>query len=430
VTLVCFDLDGVLVDTEGLHATAFAKAMRDVGLPLRFGESARLAGLPTVRKLDFLGVPDDVRAQVTERKDGYAARALATLTRDEALVDLLARLHGLGWTLVCCTNNAHTARQTLDAIGVTSLFDEVYTAADHAPKPDPSMFLHAMEDHHATRTLAVEDSQPGLVAARQAGCRVLHVENRAGLTFEKVVKALPMWVADVQVVIPMAGRGQRFLDAGFTFPKPLIDVGGKPMVEVVVDCLSLDADYTFVVQAEHAERYALADTLQLVVPGSKMVRVDGVTEGAALTVLRAELDRDRPLMIVNSDQWFDIELGAFLYWMEHDPEIDGGLVTFTATHPKWSFVALGDDGCVTEVAEKRPISDEATAGIYYWSRAGDFIDSVADMVGANDRVNGEFYVAPVYNYGIKRGLEFRPYRLPDGCVKGLGTPEDLEAFLR
>ena len=149
----------------------------------------------------------------------------------------------------------------------------------------------------------------------------------------------------MNILIPMAGAGSRFEQAGYTFPKPLIEIHGKPMIQKVVENLNLEGRFIFLVQKEHYEKYALQYLLPLIAPGCEIVQVDGVTEGAACTTLLAKkfIDNDAPLITANSDQFIE-----FLNddWAE---ELcgDGGILTFNATHPKWSFAKLDEMGYVT-----------------------------------------------------------------------------------
>ena len=106
---------------------------------------------------------------------------------------------------------------------------------------------------------------------------------------------------------------------------------------------------------------------------------------------------------------------------------DGGIVTFKATHPKWSFAKVNDDGLVTEVAEKNPISDNATVGYYYWKHGSDFVKYAEDMIEKDIRVNNEFYVCPVFNQAIEDNKQVRVYDVKG--MWGLGTPEDLEYYI-
>ncbi|CAN7184104.1 glycosyltransferase family 2 protein [Phenylobacterium sp. LjRoot225] len=233
------------------------------------------------------------------------------------------------------------------------------------------------------------------------------------------------------IVVPMAGRGSRFADAGFKDPKPLIPVKGVPMIKLVIDNLrpSRPHRFVFICQREHVAAYDLERLLGLWAPGSAIVQLDGVTEGAACSVLTAEawLD-DSPLMIANSDQYLDIAIDDYLDAMEG---CDGLIMTMTASDPKWSFVAVDDQGFVTEVAEKVPISDEATVGVYNFARGRDFAEAAREMIAKDLRVNGEFYVAPVYNMLIEQGAKIAIHNIgaeADGMY-GLGVPSDLALFL-
>ena len=227
----------------------------------------------------------------------------------------------------------------------------------------------------------------------------------------------------------MAGAGSRFQQAGYTFPKPLIDVEGKPMIQLVVENLNIEANYIFVVQKEHRIKYNLDTLLNLIAPNCKIVEVDGITEGAACTALLAKdfIDNENPLFFANSDQFVEWDSNEFMYKM-NETEADGGIVTFKATHPKWSFAKINSEGFVTEVAEKNPISDIATVGVYYWKRGSDYVKYAEQMKEKNKRVNNEFYVCPVFNEAIEGGSKIRIFEIEK--MWGLGTPEDLEVFLK
>lgn len=236
----------------------------------------------------------------------------------------------------------------------------------------------------------------------------------------------------MNIVIPMAGRGSRFEKAGFTFPKPLIDVQNKPMIQVVVDNLGFDGTYIFLVQKDHYEQYALKYLLPLICQPNpcKIVQVEGITEGAACTVLLAKehIDNDDELVLANSDQWVDWDSDHFLSFLR-GKNADGGILTFHATHPKWSFARIDElSEKIVEVAEKRPISNIATVGIYYFKHGKDFVAGAERMIEKDIRTNGEFYVCPVFNELIEDGKKILPYWAPQ--MRGLGTPEDLDRFLK
>lgn len=235
----------------------------------------------------------------------------------------------------------------------------------------------------------------------------------------------------LNIVIPMAGRGQRFADAGYELPKPLIPIHGHPMIKVVIHNLapSVPHRFHFLLLREHAERYGLADSLRDWAPGCEILYVDQVTEGAACTVLlaRDHIDDDDPLMIANCDQYIDTDMDAYLATMDG---ADGLIMTMWADDAKWSFVRMDDAGRVTEVVEKQVVSNDATVGIYNYRRGKDFVQAADEMIAANLRVNNEFYVAPAYNQMIAKGANIRIHgigRVGDGMY-GIGVPADLESF--
>ena len=236
-------------------------------------------------------------------------------------------------------------------------------------------------------------------------------------------------IRDLQIVIPMAGKGQPFKDAGYTFPKPLIDLNGKTMVQLVIENLNFSGNHILICKKEHYEKYALNEMLSLFSPGCKIITVDKITEGAAVTVLLAKefINNDEELIIANSDQWLDWSSQHFLSFLRNKGG-DGGIVTFISTHPRWSFVKVDDLGLVTEVAEKKPISNIATVGIYYYKKGRYFVEAAEEMIRKNIRTNNEFYVAPTYNEMIAEGKKV--YSYPVAEMRGLGTPEDVRNFIK
>jgi dTDP-glucose pyrophosphorylase len=200
------------------------------------------------------------------------------------------------------------------------------------------------------------------------------------------------------------------------------------MIQAVVENLNVKAKFTYIVQQEHYEKYNLLHLLNLITPGCNIVTVDGMTEGAACTTLLAKefIDNDQPLMMANSDQIVEWDAGEALYAFTTDHS-DGSILTFEATHPKWSFAKLGEDGYVSEVAEKNPISNIATVGIYFWKKGSDYVKYAEQMIEKDIRTNGEFYVCPVFNEAILDGKKIRTYNISK--MWGIGTPEDLTTYL-
>lgn len=238
----------------------------------------------------------------------------------------------------------------------------------------------------------------------------------------------------MNIVVPMAGRGSRFANAGFVDPKPLIRVGGKPMIQWVIENVrpARPHRFIFIVLREHLEAYpAVPATLRTLCPGCAIVTVDAVTEGAACTVLLAKhlIDNDTPLMIANADQFVDLAIDDYLAEMELR-QADGLIMTFEADHPKWSYCRLDQELNVTEVVEKKVVSNEATVGIYNFRHGKDFVWAAEQMIARNLRSNGEFYVAPAYNLLVAQNRRIAVARTGReyAGMYGLGIPEDLAFF--
>lgn len=238
----------------------------------------------------------------------------------------------------------------------------------------------------------------------------------------------------INIVVPMAGHGSRFANAGYTDPKPLIPIGGRPMIEVVIENLrpSQPHRFIFLCQQAHLEQYGLGARLEAIAPGCAVVPVAQVTQGAACTVLlaRALIDDMTPLMIANCDQYIDAGIDDYLDRMAAE-NLDGLIMTMSADHPKWSYVRLDAEGAIVEVVEKQVVSNEATVGIYNFARGADFVAAADAMIAADLRVNGEFYVAPTYNAMIAAGarLGYHNIGADRAGMYGLGVPEDLDYFL-
>lgn len=234
----------------------------------------------------------------------------------------------------------------------------------------------------------------------------------------------------MQILIPMAGEGSRFAKEGYQYPKPLIDVAGKPMIQRVVENLQFDAKYIFLVRSEHLKKYnGLKNTLyQITNKKCSIIEVDGLTDGAACTALLAKhlIDTDEDLLIANSDQIVDYEKNNFLF-LKNVKFIDGIVFSFNATHPKWSFVRVNSSGYIAEVAEKNPISNIATCGIYWYRRGRDFVECAESMIRHKLKTNNEYYIAPVYNELINKDKNVIPFFV--NKMNGIGTPEDLKTYL-
>ncbi len=452
VKLIIFDLDGVLVEAKQIHYDTLNQALREIeivtGGNYVISETEHLSiydGLKTTQKLELLtknkGLHTEFYDEIWYRKQHLTIEAISQLQTNHVLVSVFKELRDRGYKLACCSNSIRrSVLVMLSKIGLIEYMDLILSNEDvKNSKPHPEMYWKAMSMMGVLpdETLIVEDSPHGLLAASRSRANVLRVNNPHDLEISKIIRKLeetktmsiPKWQGGkMNVLIPMAGAGSRFQQAGYTFPKPLIDVEGKPMIQVVADNLNIDATFIYVVQKEHRAKYNLDTLLNLITPNCKIVEVDGLTEGAACTTLLAKeyIDNDAPLVMANSDQFVEWDSNEFMYKMI-EQKVDGGIVTFKATHPKWSFAKIDEYGYVTEVAEKNPISDIATVGVYYWAKGSDYVKYAEQMIKKNVRVNNEFYVCPVFNEAIGDGKKIKTFNIDK--MWGLGTPEDLKYYL-
>ena len=452
IKLVVFDLDGVLVDARELHYEALNRSLKEIDPKYMVEREEHLStfdGLPTSKKLKMLtemkGLPLESHHTVWKNKQKHTINIISNeYGRDDRICNLLRDLKEEGLKVAVASNSIReTIKMVLLRKGFMEYVDFFYSNQDvKNPKPNPEIYLKCMVKAEVgpQETVIIEDSHIGREAAQRAGAHVCGVMNSDEVTKERVYgfieknkpKTLsrPKWQGgNMKVLIPMAGEGSRFQKAGYSFPKPLIEVNGKPMIQLVVENLNIDAQHIFVVRKEHEERYNIKHLLQLISPGCEVIFTDGLTEGAACTTLLAKefINNDEALLYANSDQFLEWDSNEFMYSMMAD-SIDGGMLTFEATHPKWSFAKLGPDGYVSEVAEKKPISNIATTGIYYWKHGSDYVKYAEQMIENNVRVNNEFYVCPVFNEAIADNKKIKIF--PTEKMWGIGTPEDLDTFLR
>jgi NDP-sugar pyrophosphorylase family protein len=238
----------------------------------------------------------------------------------------------------------------------------------------------------------------------------------------------------INIVIPMAGLGSRFSEAGFLKSKPFIDVMGVPMISRVMENLKYqDAHYILIARKEvlDSEKEIVRELYEKY--NVTFIEIDSLTEGTACTVLyaRKEINNELPLLIANSDQLVDSSIQDFI----NDclsKKLDGSILTFLDLdkNPKWSFAKIGSDNLVIKVKEKEAISNLATVGIYFFSKGKYFVDAALDMIVRNDRVNNEFYTCPVYNYMIAEKRKIGVFTISKQEMHGLGTPNDLMFYIK
>ena len=448
-SLIIFDLDGVLIDLKDSHyyslneaiGTFFPKFVISKEDHYKFYD-----GLSTKEKLELLtkktGLKKHFHHLIWERKQEKTLEWLYKIKINKKLQKIIKDL-AKNHDIVCCSNAVkNTIEISLKQLGIFDYFSRIYSNEDVTHiKPDPEIYISAMNDFGVLpeKVLIIEDSPKGLVAAYKTGAKVIRVDGTMDVSYEKIMEKIKMeknnkysWVDEkLNIIIPMAGEGSRFKDAGYTVPKPLIPLGNKTMIETVVDNLNISANYIFIVRDSYIKDYNIDSLLKRISPRCEIVSVKNLTEGAACTILLAKkyIDDDNSLLIANSDQYVDWDSIEFMYKMK-ESRCDGGILTFNSNNPKWSYAEINENGIVKRVAEKDPISSHATVGIYYWKRGADYVKYAEDMIKKNIRVNGEFYTCPVYNEAIYDEKSIIIYKLEDGKMWGLGIPRDVEFFLQ
>ena len=445
--VIIFDLDGVLVDSKDIHFHALNNALLDIDSKYVISATDHESiydGLPTKIKLQILtqrsGLEESSYKKIWELKQQITEKMFNEIPIDNELIKIFSYIKSKNIKIAVASNSIKsTVNQCLKSLGIFDQVDFIVSNEDVLnAKPHPEMYWKAMSHFGSipSKTVIFEDSIIGKIAVKDSMSNLIEIKNRNDLNLTKVEEAIEMlnkgsvWHdKTLNVLIPMAGAGSRFAEAGYEFPKPLIDVNGKPMIQAVVDSLGINATYTYIVQEEHFDKYNLGHVLNLITPNCNIVKINGITEGAAVTCLMAKefINNEQPLIMANSDQIVDWDSREFMYNL-YTKNADGGIAIFKSTHPKWSYAKVGSQGTVVEVAEKKPISDNATVGIYYWKHGSDFIKYSEQMIEKNIRVNNEFYTCPVFNEAISDGKMI--YALPVNKMWGIGTPPDLETYLK
>jgi len=448
LSLVIFDLDGVLYDSKEIHYLALNKALEEFGEDFIISETDHLKtydGLPTQKKLKLLtktkGLDENLHEKIWSKKQSYTSQLLGEINKDEFLRENLKTL-SKNSKIACASNSIKTTvEEVLTNLGIIEYFDLILSNEDvQTAKPHPEIYWKCMVEFQVlpSETLIIEDSPVGRKGAEMSGANTMFINKSSDLdqeffsnllNYENKGYSNNMYVnKELNVLIPLAGLGSRFSDAGYIFPKPLIEINGKPMIQVVVENLNIDANFIFIIQEEHNEKYNLKKVLEILKPNCKVIFTDGLTEGAACTTLLAKeyIDNEKPLLIANSDQFINWDQNEAMYYFT-TTEADGGILTFESSHPKWSYARLDESGLVDLVAEKEPISQNATVGVYYWKKGEDYVNYAEKMIDSDKRVNNEFYVCPVYNEAITDGKKILIKNVEK--MWGIGTPEDLNYFL-
>jgi len=453
IKLIIFDLDGVLVDTKKIHYIALNEALKKSGLKKTISYEDHLRkfdGLPTNEKLKILNndgvLNKKLNKSVHKYKQIYTKKILSKNIRYNKNTFELFKKLSKKYKIAIATN---AVKGTLDAcINKLKIKKFVnYSISNEKlknPKPNPEIYLKIFIKFglYPKDALIIEDSYVGREAAKSSGANLLAIKDLKDVTYKNINNSIKKnsvnvtniknkyWEDDsLNVLIPMAGAGTRFADAGYIFPKPLIEIDAKPMIQWVVESLNIKANYIFIIQKKHQEKYNIKSVLQILKPNCKIIEIDEITEGSACTTLLAKkfINNNNPLILANSDQYIEWNSAKSIYNFV-TKKLDGAILTFEAIHPKWSYAKCDENNLVKEVAEKKVISNNATVGVYYWKKGSDYVKYAEQMIDKNIRVNNEFYDCPVFNEALQDKKTVKIEKVKD--MWGLGTPEDLSYFLQ
>lgn len=242
----------------------------------------------------------------------------------------------------------------------------------------------------------------------------------------------PLKKVYMNILFPIAGRGERFRKNGFQVPKPLIDVNGSSMVEMAINSFGGKGNFIFVTYKYENEKFneELISILNSVVKNPTIIQIDYITEGPASSALLAEkyINNNDELIILNCDQIMKWDYGKFHNFIKNET-CDGIVVTYHSNTEKNSYIKIDNEGYGIELAEKKVISNLSLNGIHYWRNGKFFVDSAKKMINKNIRVNNEFYISLTYNQMILEGKKIKNYHIPAEQHCAVGVPEDLKNYL-
>lgn len=454
IKLVIFDLDGVLIKTKMIHFNALNKALEkyeNYKIPLK--EHLEIFdGLPTNEKLKILLDNKKISKKnillIKKSKQIFTRKEIWKIKLNKNIVNIFKKLKKNQNIKIAIATNAvqDTLNIVLEKLKIKKYIDFSICNNDVInPKPHPEIYISCLYKFKIKpkECLILEDSYYGRTAAYESGCHLMPIKKTTDVNYSNIVNFMKKikknkinnknnykWDdPNLNILIPMAGHGSRFKDAGYTFPKPLIEIKLKPMIQLVIESLNLNGNFIFIIQKEHQKKYNIKSTLTRLVGDCKVVEVDKVTKGAACTTLLAKkfIDNNHPLIISNSDQFVEWDSSKTMYNFT-EKKFDGGILTFNSVHPKWSYAECYDkSNIVKRVAEKNVISNNATVGVYYWAKGKDYVKYAEQMIKKKILVNNEYYVCPVFNEAILDGKKVAISKV--NKMRGLGTPEDLKEFL-
>lgn len=220
----------------------------------------------------------------------------------------------------------------------------------------------------------------------------------------------------LNILIPLAGKSLFFDSNEYLYPKPLIELGGKPIIQWVVENysqISAECRFIFAVNKLDCDKYHLDNVMNLLTDNNCIiVKLDGDTKGALCSSLMAidHIDNEEPLIVANGDQIICSDLRLALKKIEEN-EYDASVISFESVHPRWSYVRLDADQFVIETAEKRPISKNAIAGFYYFKAGRDFVVAAMETIRKDSNTDGLYYISSTFNELVLKGKKIGIYKI-------------------
>ncbi len=237
----------------------------------------------------------------------------------------------------------------------------------------------------------------------------------------------------INIVVPLVGHSEYFDDAKYKFPRPLIEVNGKTMIENFIDNFSqIDSEkqFIFVVNNEDCRQYHLDNVVSLLTDGKCIIiKVNGDTQGAVCTALLAikDIDNDTPLIIANLDQIIDADLNLVINELSNS---DAGVITFESIHPKWSYVLQDGNQLIIEVAEKKQLSKSAIAGFYFYKKGSNFVSSAMSMIKKDVRIDGSFFISLTFNELVLENKILKTFPIDSHDYHSFYSPKKIEEYER
>jgi len=237
----------------------------------------------------------------------------------------------------------------------------------------------------------------------------------------------------INIVVPLVGSSQFFDDAQYKFPKPLIEINGKTMIELFLQNfkeVERDTHFIFILNDDDCRKFHLDNILNILTSHEcEIIKIGSPTKGAACSVLMAieSINNDTPLIIANADQYLDISLNDAIKSLETN---DAGVITFESIHPRWSYVKLNENNEIVETAEKNPISNHAIAGLYYFSKGKEFVQAAMNVIKKDTSVNGQYYISPVFNELVLKNKKLGVYTISNSKYHTFYNPQKIKDYER